>query len=409
MRSVVFVAPFLAETTVRFVSAVSRVEDARTTLVSQDPPAKLPDAVRGRLHRTVRVPDALDPDALAETVRTVGSVTGGSVDRLLGTLEELQVPLGHVRDRLGIEGMGADVAENFRDKSRMKGLLRAHGLPCARHVLADDPEKATAFVQAVGYPVIVKPQAGSGSRGTHRLSGDEDLATALRSMPPTPRRPLMLEEFVQGEEHSFDSVALGGRIVWSSINDYLPPALEVLREPWIQWSVLLPREVDDPRYDAVKQVAGDALRALGMQTGMSHMEWFRRPDGSVAISEVGARPPGARFVHLISWAHDFDLFRAWADLMVHHRFEPRPRPYAAGAAYLRGQGRGRVARIRGLREVLSELGPMVVESRMPEIGQVPSGTYEGEGYVIVRHPETAMVRQALDRIVSTVRVDLEPS
>ena len=60
-------------------------------------------------------------------------------------------------------------------------------------------------------------------------------------MAPTPQRPLMIEEFVQGDEHSFDSVFLGSRIAWHSINDYLPAALEVLREPWIQWAVLLPR------------------------------------------------------------------------------------------------------------------------------------------------------------------------
>jgi hypothetical protein len=139
---------------------------------------------------------------------------------------------------------------------------------------------------------------------------------------------------------------------------------------------------------------------------MSHMEWFHRPDGSVAISEVGARPPGARFVHLISWAHDFDLFRAWADVVVHARFQPRPRPYAAGAAYLRGQGTGRVVGVRGL-EVLNELGPIIVEKRIPAPGQPTSGTYEGEGYVIVRHPETSVVRDALARIVSAVRVELE--
>ena len=138
------------------------------------------------------------------------------------------------------------------------------------------------------------------------------------------------------------------------------------------------------------------------------MEWFRRPDGSVAISEVGARPPGARFMHLISWAHDFDLFRAWAEVVVHARFTPRPRPYAAGAAYLRAQGTGRVAGVSGLRAVLDELGPIVVEQRIPEPGQPTSGTYEGEGYIIVRHPDTEVVRAALGRIVSSVRVALEP-
>lgn len=407
MKSVVFVAPFFAETTLRFVSAVSGADGVRTTLVSQDPTSKLPPKLRARLADHVVVPDALDPQVISQAVQGIQRSTGRPVDRLVGTLEELQVPLGQVRDELGIEGMGAHAGRNFRDKARMKSVLRARGLPCARHALVHSPDEALAFVESVGYPIIVKPQAGSGSRGTYRLSGPDDLTACLRSMPAGKDRPLMFEEFIQGEEHSFDSITLGGRPVWYSINDYLPGALDVVREPWIQWCVLLPREVDDPRYDGIKRVAADALAALGMDTGMSHMEWFRRPDGSVAISEVGARPPGARFMHLISWAHDFDLFEAWADVVIHGRFTPRPRPFAAGAAYLRGQGRGRVKQVRGIDEVLARLGPMVVEKRIPVPGQSPSGTYEGEGFVIVRHPETRVVRDALEMIVSHVRVDLE--
>ena len=197
-------------------------------------------------------------------------------------------------------------------------------------------------------------------------------------------------------------------MVWHSINHYLPSPLEVLREPWIQWCVLLPREVDDPRYGEIRSVAQNALSALGMDAGMSHMEWFRRPDGSVAISEVGARPPGARFVNLISQAHDFDLFDAWARLVALGEFEPRVRPYAAGAVYLRAQGRGRtVTGVRGLDVVAKELGSVLVEAHLPQHGQPRGSTYEGEGYVIVRHEETEVVRQALAKIVRTVRVDVD--
>jgi hypothetical protein len=405
MKNVVFVAPFFAETTLRFIDAVSRLDGVRTTLISQDPARKLPAGLRGRLAFHLRVEDALDPDHLGPAVERLA--TRGRVHRLLGTLEELQVPLGQVRDRLGISGMGADVAENFRDKARMKRVLRAHGVPCAQHGLARSGEEAAAFTEAVGYPVIVKPQAGSGSRGTYRLESADDLTAFLQAMPVSVRRPVMMEEFVVGEEHSFDSVSIGGRVVWHSVNDYLPAALRVVEEPWIQWCVLTPRDVNDARYDGIRAVAGRALDALGMHTGISHMEWFRRPDGSVAVSEVGARPPGARFVNLISRAQDFDLFAAWARLAVFDVFEAGPRPYAAGAAYLRGQGRGRVARLQGVSEVLGELGGLVVEARLPRVGQPSSGTYEGEGYLIVRHPDTDLVRKALHRIVTGIRVELE--
>jgi len=405
MHEVTFVAPFFAETTLRFVAALARLEGVRLSLVSQDPADRVPEELRGRLADFVQVPDALAPSVLVRAVEELRR-RGRKVELLLGTFEELQVPLGEVRDHFGLPGMGAAAAENFRDKARMKDVLRAHGLPCAGHALAHSPEEARAFVARVGLPVIVKPPAGSGSRGTFRIATQDDLDSLLRQMPPSAERPTLVEEFVQGEEHSFDSIALDGEVVWHSISHYFPSALQVLREPWIQWCVLLPREADDPRYEGIRAVAGQALRALGMRTGLSHMEWFRRPDGSVAISEVGARPPGARFVNLISWAHDFDLFRAWAETVVFGRFTPRPRPYAAGAAYLRGQGEGRVKAVRGLEEIARELGPLVVEARMPREGQSPTGTYEGEGYVIVRHPDTNVVKDALWKIVTRVRVEL---
>ncbi|MHB1194644.1 MAG: ATP-grasp domain-containing protein [Longimicrobiales bacterium] len=405
MAHVTFVAPWFAETTLRFVAALGRLEGVRLSVVSQDPSERIPEDLRAILADFVQVRDALDPKVLVRAVEKLGR-RGPKVDLLLGTFEELQVPLGEARDHLGLPGVGASVAENFRDKSRMKDVLRAHGLPCARHALARTAEEAVAFTRLVGFPVIVKPPAGSGSRGTFRIGGEEDLASVMRQMPPSPESPTLVEEFVAGEEHSFDAITLDGRLVWHSINHYFPSALEVLREPWIQWCVLLPREVDDPRYDGIRAVAAAALGALGMRTGLSHMEWFRRPDGSVAISEVGARPPGARFVNLISWAHDFDLFRAWAETVVFGRFTPRPRPYAAGAAYLRGQGEGTVRAVAGLEDIARELGPLVVEAKLPRAGQAPSGTYEGEGYVIVRHPETEVVKDALWKIVTRVRVEL---
>ncbi|MEQ9397570.1 MAG: ATP-grasp domain-containing protein [Longimicrobiales bacterium] len=405
MADVTFVAPFFAETTLRFVAAVAALPDVRLSLISQDPLDRVPKALRARVADFERVSDALDPEVLARAVLALRK-RGQAVQLLLGTFEELQVPLGAVRDRFGLPGMGAEAAENFRDKARMKDILQAHGIPCARHLLARSPDDATAFAARVGFPVIVKPPAGSGARGTYRIDGADALADLLRQAPPTPERPTLVEEFMSGEEHSFDSMCLQGRVVWSSINHYMPSALEVLREPWIQWAVLLPRDGSDPRYDGIQAAARGALAALGMKTGLSHMEWFRRPDGSLAISEVGARPPGARFVNLISWAHDFDLFRAWAEAVVFGRFTPRDRPYAAGAAYLRGQGAGRVRAVKGLEEIADELGPLVVEARMPQPGRPASGTYEGEGYIIVRHPETDVVREALARIVSRVRVEL---
>jgi len=170
--------------------------------------------------------------------------------------------------------------------------------------------------------------------------------------------------------------------------------------------VLLPREVDHPRYDDIRKVGYEALKALGMGSGLTHMEWFRRTDGSIAVSEVAARPPGAQFTTLMSYAHDADFYSAWARLMMFDEFEPVPRRYAAGIAYLRGQGRGRVVTVHGLAQAQEELGSLVAEVRLPRQGQMPASSYEGEGYVVLKHPETEVVHRGLRRLVELVRIEL---
>jgi D-alanine-D-alanine ligase-like ATP-grasp enzyme len=406
MVNVVFVAPFFLETTLRFVDAAASLPGVRLGLVSQDPEEKLPKGLRSKLAGHYRVEDGVAVDSLRPALHAMRKAFG-SVDRILGTLEQLQVPLGVLRDDLSVSGLGAEAALNFRDKARMKTVLEKAGLPCARHRLATHPEEAFAFAQEVGYPLILKPPAGAGARATYRCDDEMTLGECLTSMRPSEQDPVLVEEFITGEEHSFDSVVLGGKIVWYSVNDYYPSPIEVLRHPWIQWCVVSPREVDKPRYAAIRQTAGPALAALGLENGLSHMEWFLRPGGRIAISEVGARPPGAQFATLISYAHDFDLYLEWAKLMVYDRFEPPPRRFAVGAAYLRGQGTGnRVKSLHGIAEAQREIGDLVVEAKLPEAGQSPSGTYEGEGYVILRHPETEVVERGLKRLVERIYVEL---
>ncbi len=405
LQHVIFVAPFFMETTLRFLRAAGELDGVRLSLVSQDAAEGLPTDLRRCLAGHRRLPDALDPQAILDAARSLGRELGDPL-RILGALEQLQVPLAQVRERLGIDGLGVEAALNFRDKSRMKSVLRAAGVPCARHRLVSSAEEALAFATEQGFPLIAKPPAGAGARGTYRIDAEAALLDVLRAMPPSNDRPILLEEFIVGDEHSFDTITLRGRPVWHSLTHYFPGPLDVLRNPWIQWCVLLPREVDHPRYDDIRSVGFRALDALGMKTGLSHMEWFRRGDGSVAVSEVGARPPGAQFTTLMSWAHDTDFYRAWARLMVFDVFEPPERRYAAGIAFLRGQGRGRVRAIHGLEQAQRELGSLVVEVRLPQPGQAPASSYEGDGWVVLRHPETDTVREALQRLVGLVRVEL---
>ena len=389
------------DATLRFVAGATQLPDTVVSIVSQDPAEKLPPDLRERLAGHWRVDDALDPRQLVTAAEAL-QARFGKAHRYIAALEQLQVLLAVAREALGIEGLGAAAARNFRDKARMKTVLREAGVPCARHVLAGSAAAARAFAEQVGYPLVAKPPAGAGGKSTWRIDDPAQLAQLLDMHPPGEDHPTLFEEFVLGTEFSFDSVMINGELVWHSISRYMPSPLEVLENPWIQWVVMLPRDISGPEFDPIRDAASRGLHALGLTTGLSHMEWFRFADGRIAVSEVGARPPGAQFTSLLSYAHDVDFYRAWPQLMTFGEFDPPTRRFAAGAAYIRGQGRGRVRAIHGLDEAQRRFGRLVVEAKLPREGQPPSDSYEGDGYVIVRDPDTAVVEHALSEIVRLI-------
>lgn len=401
---VVFVAPFFRPSVTEFVDAVATVPNVKVAVISQDPWERFPEHVRRRV-LFWRVPDATSADDLTHATHELGR-RHGKAHRILSVTEQVQLQVAEVRERLGIAGMPPSTIRKFRDKGVMKEAFRAAGVPCARHCAAHSLEEAHAFIAQVGFPVCVKPVDGAAAQATFKVDNQTTLDQILHASAPSYERPLQIEEFVVGEECSFETFSVDGQHLWHSLTHYDPTPLNVVNNPWIQWKVLCPRETDDPKYDDIKEAGRKALDALGMQTGLTHLEWFRRPDGSIAISEVAARPPGAEIVTMMNRCHDFDSAAVWCQVMIRGQM-PKipPRKYASGAAFLRGMGGGRVRAVHGL-EVLEHLDGLVVDKHIPQPGDPAATTYEGEGFILVRHPKTQVVRDALAYIIDRVRVEL---
>lgn len=406
MTVAVLVAPHFQENTLRYLRALQALPGVRAAVISHDPLERLPEDLRKGLAGHYRVGNCMDGAQLGHACKALGRSLG-KVERLLGVLEQLQVPLAEAREIAEIPGMRTRVARNFRDKAQMKQVLREAGLPCARSRLLERDEDAWALVEEVGYPIIVKPVDGLGSRATWRINNEAELQNAIKSLRPSIDRPLQGEEFVTGTEHTCETVTIHGKPVWYSGTHYLPGPLEVLENPWMQYCVLLPREADLPMFRDFWPTNTAALQALGMRTGLSHMEWFVRRDGSACISEVGARPPGVHIMPMNSLAHETDLIADWVRLMVLDEFVPKERQWSVGTAFLRGQGAGkRVVAVHGLDAAHEAMGQHVVDKALPRVGQPRADGYEGEGWVMVKARDTATVKQALRDVISRVRVEL---
>ena len=204
-RNIVFAAPFPIETTMRFVRAAARLPDVRLLGIVCTPPsgndARLFDDV-------VRVTKPLDVQDLVEATEVL-TRRHGKPHRIVGILEPMMVQLAQVRAHFGVPGTRPEVAELFRDKSRMKDVLRAAGLPVARHKLIGGPADAEDFAREVGFPMVLKPPAGMGAKATFRVTSREELLAAVAGMRVSREEPVLAEEMLRGREHSFETITIG--------------------------------------------------------------------------------------------------------------------------------------------------------------------------------------------------------
>lgn len=401
MRNVLFSTPFPSRA-MEYVRAAAGLDAVRLLGITQEAPHGSDAEVFADV---VTVDSTDDPVQLVAAARVLES-RHGRIHRVLGIRESLQVPVGELRRELGVPGPGPDTAELFRNKARMKEELRRHGLPCARHRLLRSWNDAEALIAEIGLPVVVKPLSGNNCEGVWRVRTIAELRDALSALHVSPESPALAEEMLVGREFTFETITVGGQVRLHSLSWYHPTPLEVMENPGRRAVIVLPRDISGPAWSDAIDLGIRAVTALGLDSGFTHMEWFRRDDGSLAIGEIAARPPSSSIDFMTGVAHDTDIFRVWARAVIDDAFDgPFDRRYAAGCAYLRAVGGGRVRKVTGIDRVQELVGRLIVEAKWPELGAPHSEAYEGDGYIIVRHPDTEVITAAMKMITETIAIE----
>jgi hypothetical protein len=377
---------------------------ARVVGLGDGPVEGLPAMTREHLTAHIRVPDLWNEAAVVDAVRRWPHV--GRIERVECLWEPGMLLAARLREALGLPGMDVAHTIPFRDKEAMKRVLDRAGIRTPRHRRCTTAGEVRVAAEAVGYPLIVKPIAGAGSADTHRVDDPASLEQALRATRHVAE--MSVEEFITGEEHTFDTICANGRILYFNVSWYRPPPLIARSLEWVSSQTIALRDVDVPALAPGVQMGRAVLEALEFRDGFTHMEWFRTPSGEAVFGEIGGRPPGARSTEIMNYACDFDVWRAWAEATLHGRIgQPIVRRYNAGVIFKRAQGQGRIARIEGLERILAELGEHVVSVDLLPVGTPRRNwkqTLLSDGWLIVRHPHLGATVAMLDRIGTDLRI-----
>jgi len=401
---VLLVEPSFPQNQQRFVHALASV-GARVTGIGEAPYEYLPESIREALYGYEQVPSVVHEASMLETVRRVQAREW--VDRLESTVEAHIMPVAKVREACSIPGTSVQTSYLCRDKPAMKEALSAAGVPCAQSAGISTPADARDFAKKVGYPLIFKPRSGAGAADTDRIDDDEQLEAAIIRHGIADGQSVAVEEFIEGHEGFFDTISIGGHIAVDFISHYYPVVLDAMRARWISPYFITTNRLDLDSYGPIKAMGKKVIETLGIETSATHQEWFYGPKG-LKFSEVGCRPPGVGVWDIYCAANDFDIYREWANAIVHGELGQQPsRRYSAGMIALRPDRDGRILGYEGWDEVQERYGEWIIDHHFPPPGtgtQPVEAGYMANAWLRMRHPDYDTLRGMLDTVGRVVQV-----
>ncbi|MBP1641612.1 MAG: hypothetical protein H6Q03_281 [Acidobacteria bacterium] len=386
-----------------FTRGLARV-GARVIGLGDQAKEALPEIARSHLAHHVHVHSLWDEGSVVREVQRFSRQV--RIDRVECLWEPGMLLAARIREALGLPGMTVEQTLPFRDKEVMKRRLDDAGIRTPRHYRAVTEDQVREAAERLGYPLIVKPIAGAGSADTHRCDARAELEQALRAVKHVAE--VSVEEFVEGEEFTFDTICAGGRMYFENVCWYKPRPLLQRQLEWVSPQSFALRDLELPEIQGGRRLGRQVLEVLGFQTGFTHMEWYRKADGEVVFGEIGGRPPGARLVDIMNYCTDNDTYVGWAEAAVRgHVDRIFERKWNVAVTFKRAQGEGRIKRIAGLDRLRAELGPLLVEESLTPVGHPRRNwktTLVGDGYLIVRHPELKPLLDIADRIAREVQL-----
>ena len=404
--NVVFVEPFFPSTQRNFVRGLAEA-GATVIGIGESPPEMLDDQLKSWMTHYHQVPTVIDVGILTDTVRWVQDKLW--VDRLESTIEAHTLAAAQARENCTIPGTSVRTAWLCRDKPSMKEALRAAGVPTAASTAAGTAAEVLAFADAVGYPA--HPQAALGSRRDGHHPGRQ---------PRRPRRSRWVRSAGRASSRSrwrSSSKATRasttpcpstGMAALDFVSHYFPNVLDAMRTPWISPQFISTNRVDTAEdYRQLRELGQRVNEALGIGTSATHMEWFFGPKG-LRFSEIGCRPPGVGAWDLYSVGNDIDVYREWANAIVHGGVSAQPsRRFATGIIALRPDRDGQITGYSGVEDIQARSGEWVIDAHLPPPGtptQPAAAGYMANAYIRMKHPDYDVLRGMLDDVGRTVHV-----
>lgn len=352
--------------------------------LADEPYELLHPELRAALTEYYRVGDMHNYD---ELLRALGYFTHryGKIDRLDSHNEYWLESEAGLRTDFNIFGLKRPDMPQIKRKSLMKQTFIKAGVPVARGRVVRTLREALKLVKETGFPLVAKPDIGVGAAKTYKINSQVELENFFREKPAV---DYIMEEFIQGEIITFDGLTdRDGNLVFSSSMKYSQGIMETVNDNTHVYYYTL-REIPQDLEDMGRKT----LKAFGVRERFFHFEFFRDTQGKLIALEVNMRPPGGMTTDMFNFSNDIDIYREWANIIMHNHFAAQP-SRAYHCAYI-GRKFNRVY-AHSHEQILAEFADRIVHHE--NISGVFSAALGDYGY-LVRSPELSEIYIMVDYV-----------
>jgi biotin carboxylase len=222
------------------------------------------------------------------------------------------------REHLRLPGMGQTLTRNFRDKLAMREAARKGGVAVPDFFSVANHHELWKFMQRTQAPWLLKPRWSASAIGIQKIEQESDVWPRLERLGDEASNHL-LECFVPGDIYHVEGVTWGGEVLFAAAHKYGKPPMQTMHQGGVFTTRTLDRDGEEAR--GLREIHARTLKALGMVDGVTHSEFIRPFDRSVAdggflFLETAARVGGAFIAEVAEFASGVNPWVEWARIEV---------------------------------------------------------------------------------------------
>ncbi|MDP2676860.1 MAG: ATP-grasp domain-containing protein [bacterium] len=217
-----------------------------------------------------------------------------NIDGVMTHGVEVPVAVARVAQALGLPGLNPIVADRATDKFKRISCFQKKGIVCPRFEIARTRKEALSKSGQIGFPLVIKPVDNSGARGVKKINSFEELENGFAEARLYSSGPVLLEEFLEGDEISTESIIVHNKIFTTGFGDRNYSRQSEFQPYFVEDGHHVPSLLDENKKKEAITIVEKAIKALGINWGVAKGDVLVNKNG-VYVLEMAARTSGGWF------------------------------------------------------------------------------------------------------------------